>query len=55
MKFVFHEKALPTNLDCLYLIIKGLIKYVGFNYWLQRKNDIYSLKRCLKDFKIKNH
>jgi hypothetical protein len=47
---------LPTDLDCLLLIRKGLIRQVmwawpiGYKEW-----DICKLKRCLRDFKTKDH
>jgi hypothetical protein len=52
MKLVSYEKALPTDLDCLSLIRKGLIGHVSlalaFGYG--KKRDICRLKMCLRDF-----
>ena len=53
---VSHEKALPTDPNCLPLIRKGLIRHV-MQAWAigHEEKDICRLKRCLRDFKTKDH
>jgi len=64
MKLVSHGKTLPTNPNYLLLIKKRRRRrkraWLGrwHRLWLlvmKKREDIYRLKRCLMDFKTKNH